>query len=65
MFENKEMTLDDMEMNEIKELNKNISDLKNIFINVENMVVQQGDIIDRIDMNIDQTMNYIDSVNNI
>jgi t-SNARE complex subunit (syntaxin) len=62
VFETKENTLDDMEKNEIIELNKNINDLKNIFINVQNMVVQQGDIIDRIDVNIEQTMNYVDDV---
>ena len=62
VFETKENTLEDMEKQEIIDLNKNISDLKDIFINVQNMVVQQGDLIDRIDMNIEQTMNYVDDV---
>lgn len=62
IFETKEFTLEEMEKNEIIELNKNISDLKDIFLNVQNMVVQQGEMIDRIDMNIEQTMNYVDDV---
>ena len=62
IFDTKEFTLEEMEKNEIIELNKNISDLKDIFLNVQNMVVQQGEMIDRIDMNIEQTMNYVDDV---
>lgn len=62
IFETKEFNLEEMEKNEIIELNKNISDLKDIFLNVQNMVVQQGEMIDRIDMNIEQTMNYVDDV---
>lgn len=56
--------MDEMERNEILELNKNIEQLKGIFMNVENLVVQQGDIIDRIDVNIEQTMNYVEGVRN-
>lgn len=62
VFENKELTIDEMERNEIIELNKNIEQLKGIFMNVENLVVQQGDIIDRIDVNIEQTMNFVEGV---
>lgn len=61
-FENKEISLEEMERIEIIKLTKEIDAIKNIFINVSNLVHQQGEIIDRIDTNIEHTMNFIDSV---
>lgn len=61
-FENKEISLEEMERVEIIKLTKEIDAVKNIFINVSNLIHQQGEIIDRIDTNIEHTMNYIDSV---
>ena len=52
-----------MQKIEIIKLTKEIQAVKDIFISVSNLVVQQGEIIDRIDCNIEQTMNFVDSVN--
>lgn len=62
MFEEKVVDLEELEKKEIVELNKNISQVKDLLLEFSAQVVAQGEIIDRIDFNIVETIKHVDKV---
>ena len=62
VFEEKVVDLEELERKEIVELNKNISQVKDLLLDFSAQVVAQGEMIDRIDFNIVETIRHVDKV---